>query len=49
MKKAYINPQIAIIRIATFQMLATSNTSLNLNIDEEEDDVTKLLSREFDY
>ena len=49
MKKAYINPQIAIIRIATLQMLATSNTSLDLNIDEEEDDVTKLLSREFDF
>lgn len=49
MKKTYITPQIAIIKIATQQMLAGSNTNLDLNIDEEEDDVNKLLSREFDF
>lgn len=49
MKKTYINPQIAIIKIATQQMLAESNTNIDLNIDEEEDDVNKLLSREFDF
>lgn len=49
MKKTYINPQIVIIKIATQQMLAESNTNLDLNIDEEEDDVNKLLSREFDF
>ena len=30
-------------------MLAASNTSLNLNVDEEESDVNKLLSREYDF
>ena len=49
MGKTYTSPELNISKIATTQMLAASNTSLNVNVDEEEDDVTQLLSREFDF
>jgi len=49
MKKTYISPICEEIHIATMTMLAASNTSLNLNVDEEESDVNKLLSREYDF
>jgi hypothetical protein len=43
MKKIYINPQIDVIKIQTMQMLATSNSSLNLHPDEEENDINNLI------
>ena len=49
MGKTYICPELEVSKIATTQMLAASNTSLNVNVDEEEGDVTQLLSREFDF
>ena len=48
MKKTYINPELEIVKIATHQMLAASNTNMDLNVDVEETDINNLLSREFD-
>jgi hypothetical protein len=43
MKKTYIIPELEIVKIATHQILAVSNASLNLHTDEEEDDIDNLL------
>ena len=48
MKKTYINPELEIVKIATHQMLAASNTNMDLNVDVEETDLNNLLSREVD-
>jgi hypothetical protein len=48
MKKTYINPELEIVKIATHQMLAASNTNMDLNVDVEETDINNLLSREVD-
>ena len=48
MKKTYINPELEIVKIATHQMLAASNTNMGLNVDVEETDINNLLSREVD-
>lgn len=48
MKKTYIIPELEIVKIATHQMLAASNTNMDLNVDVEETDINNLLSREVD-
>ena len=48
MKKTYINPELEIVKISTHQMLAASNTNMDLNVDVEETDINNLLSREVD-
>ena len=48
MKKTYINPEMEIVKIQTMQMLAASDTQLNIN-GTPVDDGTPGEGREFDF